>query len=118
MIFAKLLLKKFVFRQPHSSMFGSKLFAFCLLIAYLGQTLGSLPAKCLLPKVVGHCEAAMPRFYFNSATNACEKFIYGGCGANENNFKSQEQCVADCECEYNHLTIRLVYLDKFDVSNS
>lgn len=42
---------------------------------------------CELPKVVGFCKARIPRYYFNSASGKCEKFFYGGCGANGNNFQ-------------------------------
>jgi len=51
---------------------------------------------CSLPKVVGPCEAAIPRFWFNVATGQCEPFTYGGCGANANNFESAAECSRAC----------------------
>lgn len=51
---------------------------------------------CSLPKVVGPCEAAMPRFWFNAATGQCEPFTYGGCGGNANNFESAAACAQAC----------------------
>jgi hypothetical protein len=51
---------------------------------------------CALPKVVGPCEAAMPRFWFDVTTGKCEAFVYGGCGGNANNFNALSQCVATC----------------------
>ena len=41
---------------------------------------------CKLPKVVGPCRARFPRYFYNSATGDCEKFFYGGCRGNANNF--------------------------------
>lgn len=38
----------------------------------------------------------MPRFYYDNATKKCEKFIYGGCGGNENNFETKMKCVFAC----------------------
>ena len=60
---------------------------------------------CGLPKVVGPCEAAIPRFWFNATTGRCERFIYGGCGANANNFQSIEDCSAACAPTANPCTI-------------
>ncbi len=42
------------------------------------------------------CRGYIERFYFNSMTKSCEKFIYGGCGGNENNFDSREVCIKEC----------------------
>ncbi len=52
---------------------------------------------CNLPKIVGMCKAAFPRFYYDSATNNCESFIYGGCQGNENNFETQDNCEKTCK---------------------
>uniref|UniRef100_A0A8D0HA83 Serine peptidase inhibitor, Kunitz type 2 n=1 Tax=Sphenodon punctatus TaxID=8508 RepID=A0A8D0HA83_SPHPU len=45
--------------------------------------------RCFLPKVVGRCRAAFPRWWYDPATQTCQKFTYGGCGANTNNFLSE-----------------------------
>ena len=52
---------------------------------------------CNLPKKVGVCKAALPRFYYNSTTKSCEQFIYGGCRGNGNNFKTKAECEALCK---------------------
>ena len=52
---------------------------------------------CSQPKVVGRCRAAFPRYWFNSQTNRCERFTYGGCGGNENNFKTSQECQRRCQ---------------------
>ncbi|CAF1409769.1 unnamed protein product [Adineta steineri] len=51
---------------------------------------------CEEEKVVGLCKAAFPRFYYNSTIKTCEHFIYGGCGANNNNFDTKEKCETAC----------------------
>ncbi|XP_062817007.1 kunitz-like toxin PcKuz3 [Anolis carolinensis] len=51
---------------------------------------------CRLPPYVGFCYAAMPRFYFDIKSGQCEKFIYGGCGGNANNFLTQDECLSKC----------------------
>ena len=51
---------------------------------------------CHLPPVTGFCRAAFRRFYFNSETGECHTFIFGGCGGNENNFETMEECMKTC----------------------
>ncbi|MCB1744157.1 MAG: hypothetical protein KDK91_27555, partial [Gammaproteobacteria bacterium] len=51
---------------------------------------------CDLPAEVGPCQAAIPRWYHDSASGSCESFIYGGCGGNANNFTSAEACRMAC----------------------
>jgi hypothetical protein len=36
---------------------------------------------------------------FDSKKKSCQKFIYGGCQGNENNFKSLEECERKCNTE-------------------
>lgn len=40
--------------------------------------------------------AAFRRWFFNKTSGKCEKFIYGGCQGNENNFDGKENCQAMC----------------------
>ncbi|BHF75708.1 BPTI/Kunitz of serine protease inhibitors [Sparganum proliferum] len=51
---------------------------------------------CDLPADGGMCRAFMPRFYFDANDNTCKPFIYGGCGGNKNNFRSELQCLEAC----------------------
>ncbi|KAK8764420.1 hypothetical protein V5799_032971, partial [Amblyomma americanum] len=44
----------------------------------------------------GPCDAYMPRWAFNVTTGQCEKFIYGGCGGNKNNYKTIQKCEVTC----------------------
>ncbi|XP_028399649.1 neurogenic locus notch homolog protein 2-like isoform X2 [Dendronephthya gigantea] len=53
---------------------------------------------CRLPKLVGPCRAAMPRWYFNSRVQRCERFTFGGCLGNRNNFENKKSCQNQCIC--------------------
>lgn len=55
-----------------------------------------LSGACSQPKQQGRCLAYFPRYFFNESTTSCEKFIYGGCGGNDNNFESLEECAHRC----------------------
>ncbi|XP_041040701.1 carboxypeptidase inhibitor SmCI-like [Carcharodon carcharias] len=51
---------------------------------------------CLLLPDPGPCKASSHRYYYNRYTQQCEKFIYGGCRGNENNFESVRECTLHC----------------------
>ncbi|XP_010746297.2 kunitz-type protease inhibitor 2 isoform X1 [Larimichthys crocea] len=51
---------------------------------------------CRLPMKVGSCRAAFPKFFYNVTNQSCQKFTYGGCESNGNNFDTKEQCEAKC----------------------
>ncbi|XP_032440825.1 kunitz-type protease inhibitor 1-like [Xiphophorus hellerii] len=51
---------------------------------------------CLAPLKTGPCRAAFPRWYYNTTTRSCEKFTYGGCLPNKNNFLFNEECMSAC----------------------
>lgn len=44
----------------------------------------------------GMCLAFIPRYFFNPQTGVCEVFIYGGCGGNNNNYQSMQECTQQC----------------------
>uniref|UniRef100_A0A6I8PHS6 WAP four-disulfide core domain 8 n=1 Tax=Ornithorhynchus anatinus TaxID=9258 RepID=A0A6I8PHS6_ORNAN len=44
----------------------------------------------------GPCKSYMAVYYFNSRTKNCEAFMYGGCGGNDNRFRTAEECMARC----------------------
>ncbi|VDM20671.1 unnamed protein product [Wuchereria bancrofti] len=49
-----------------------------------------------LPMLEGRGQAKLTRYYFNSITRTCEKFIYSGKGGNQNNFLSKMDCEETC----------------------
>nr|KAI8740359.1 papilin-like [Biomphalaria glabrata] len=54
------------------------------------------PGVCRLPKVVGVCKSVKERYFYNYKTSQCEKFMYGGCLGNNNNFETLEECQSRC----------------------
>uniref|UniRef100_A0ABM5ERY0 Kunitz-type protease inhibitor 2 n=1 Tax=Pogona vitticeps TaxID=103695 RepID=A0ABM5ERY0_9SAUR len=67
-----------------------------LALLVLGAEAGELPETCQLPKVVSRCRAAFQRWWYNATSQTCEKFIFGGCGGNLNNFLSEQDCRQEC----------------------
>ncbi|KAM3608110.1 uncharacterized protein V6R79_019169 [Siganus canaliculatus] len=51
---------------------------------------------CHLPKAAGPCRGLLRRYVFDTETQRCQSFFYGGCFGNANNFKSMAQCEAKC----------------------
>ena len=60
-------------------------------------TLSIRPEFCDLLAEKGPCHGSWPRYYYNSDANRCEKFFYGGCNGNENNFHVKLACEAICQ---------------------
>ncbi|TTC73819.1 Kunitz-type protease inhibitor 1 [Bagarius yarrelli] len=52
---------------------------------------------CLVPKKVGPCRGSFPRWHYNALTEKCEKFTFGGCNPNRNNYLSEEECNQACD---------------------
>lgn len=57
---------------------------------------------CSLPPEVGPCDAAFVRYVFNPRSDRCERFLWGGCGGNDNNFESLESCKQACGRDIDH----------------
>lgn len=52
--------------------------------------------ECLMAVARGNCDKKMPRWYFDKNENACKPFYFTGCGANANNYETQESCENRC----------------------
>ncbi|XP_074472463.1 kunitz-type protease inhibitor 1-like isoform X2 [Sebastes fasciatus] len=63
-------------------------------VLVLSPELSSL--YCLAPMKVGLCRAAFPRWRYDAAKGECEKFVFGGCKGNNNNFLSDDDCLSAC----------------------
>ncbi|XP_019378611.1 PREDICTED: tissue factor pathway inhibitor isoform X1 [Gavialis gangeticus] len=55
------------------------------------------PKYCFLEQDAGICRGYIPRFFYNKDSRLCEKFWYGGCLGNQNNFWSLEDCQRTCQ---------------------
>ena len=41
---------------------------------------------CLLPREIGRCRKYIERYFYSPTDQSCQKFGYGGCEGNANNF--------------------------------
>ncbi|CAG0889109.1 unnamed protein product [Cyprideis torosa] len=53
-------------------------------------------AVCDLPPEVGPCRAHFENLHWDPSTKSCKVFVYGGCVGNDNNFQTEEECLALC----------------------
>nr|Q1RPS9.1 RecName: Full=Kunitz-type serine protease inhibitor homolog beta-bungarotoxin B5 chain; Flags: Precursor [Bungarus multicinctus]CAJ18320.1 beta-bungarotoxin b5 chain precursor [Bungarus multicinctus] len=51
---------------------------------------------CNLPPDPGPCHDNKFAFYHHPASNKCKEFVYGGCGGNDNRFKTRNKCQCTC----------------------
>ncbi|KAK3883173.1 hypothetical protein Pcinc_012504 [Petrolisthes cinctipes] len=58
-----------------------------------------LSSRCEQRRESGLCRANLPRWHYDPHVRSCHRFAYGGCGANLNNFVSEQQCYAVCHRE-------------------
>nr|XP_056717337.1 tissue factor pathway inhibitor [Euleptes europaea] len=61
------------------------------------------PSFCLLENDPGICRGLISRYFYNKETQLCEKFMYGGCLGNQNNFESLKECQDVCQNSSNSL---------------
>ena len=56
---------------------------------------------CELPMLKGACLFGSPahqvrRWFHDKDTHRCKPFVYSGCGGNNNNFATDQQCMTAC----------------------
>lgn len=52
--------------------------------------------NCTMAPEPGLCQAAIPKFYYDSKSGTCKQFVWGGCG--DYPFDTKEACEA-CKCK-------------------
>ncbi|XP_067833390.1 protein AMBP [Heptranchias perlo] len=52
--------------------------------------------SCQLAHDAGPCFGFFPRYHYNQSSMTCEKFTFGGCLGNRNNFVSDRECLQTC----------------------
>ncbi|XP_029984021.1 kunitz-type protease inhibitor 1-like [Sphaeramia orbicularis] len=53
-------------------------------------------AWCTEPPLTGPCRASHTRWYYDPLNRKCQRFTYGGCNANDNNFEEEQKCSDFC----------------------
>ena len=51
---------------------------------------------CSLRAETGDCRGYFPSYFYNHTSMRCERFIYGGCGGNQNRFNTSQECNQRC----------------------
>ncbi|XP_054827005.1 papilin [Eublepharis macularius] len=64
------------------------------------------PINCLLPNTHGPCTDWTTRWYFVYDVGKCNRFWYGGCHGNKNNFASEEECMGTCHVSLGRSDVR------------
>lgn len=52
---------------------------------------------CAMEADMGPGKAMIIRFHYDKSSGTCKEFIYGGGRGNQNNFKSEAECLEKCE---------------------
>ncbi|XP_068428748.1 tissue factor pathway inhibitor a [Clinocottus analis] len=52
---------------------------------------------CHLDEAPGPCRGLLTRYFFDTMSQECKQFFYGGCFGNANNFRSMSECKARCQ---------------------
>ncbi|XP_063803739.1 papilin isoform X2 [Pseudophryne corroboree] len=61
------------------------------------QPSNGYPTMCSLPSALGSCTDWTTRWYFVPDVGKCNRFWYGSCHGNKNNFATEEECMSSCK---------------------
>ncbi|XP_054944916.1 tissue factor pathway inhibitor isoform X1 [Physeter macrocephalus] len=75
------------------------------------------PDFCFLEEDAGICRGYITRYFYNNQSKQCERFKYGGCLGNLNNFESLEECKDTCEDTLNDFQVD-DYITQLDSVNN
>ena len=65
-------------------------------VGIIQMILNPLPEACYLEPDPGFCDAAITKYYYNSQSEQCDMFLWGGCDGVVP-FESLEECENACE---------------------
>ncbi|XP_026314412.1 tissue factor pathway inhibitor-like [Hyposmocoma kahamanoa] len=70
----------------------------CMGYCFLNSSLSKdkMPYFCNLPFDFGTCFGHYYRWYWDRYTRVCKRRLYSGCGGNQNNFQSYDECFGTC----------------------
>lgn len=68
----------------------------CQLAGLEGGGGDDMVMKCQQPALEGTCNQDLERWYFDTQMQKCLPFQYGGCGSNDNNFVTMDECTDLC----------------------
>lgn len=76
------------------------------------------PDFCFLEEDPGICRGFIYRYFYNNQSKQCERFVYGGCLGNSNNFETLDKCKKTCEDPVSdYVTDRNTVTDRTTVNN-
>ncbi|XP_042899599.2 uncharacterized protein [Parasteatoda tepidariorum] len=74
---------------------------------------------CNEVKDPGTCNDGIERYYFDAVYQKCEQFTYRGCGGNNNNFQTLQECREKClKPERDHTVVMKSPVDENDPNSS
>ena len=91
------LCKKFIYGGCEGNNNNFKTFDECQNVCQ--ASLQRRPKSCYEDKVVGPCRAKILRFYYDDKSGKCQRFFYGGCLGNKNNFRTDLECQKTCDAK-------------------
>ncbi|KAL0809738.1 hypothetical protein ABMA28_011244 [Loxostege sticticalis] len=78
-------------------MFKLSIFLLVLVAVFYVISAEHFNPVCEQPLKTGPCRASFKSYGYNTTTEKCQQFTYGGCQGNENRFDTLEECQDACE---------------------